>query len=106
MVLVPTRPPPVASPHEPAQAPHRPDHVAPPPSDGGERLPWRAVVHPGQGDAVQTSWHLAGCAAPLEAGAHCPEGQRLFESLGEPDGHCLVDGICVRCAAVTAVAQG
>ena len=48
-------------------------------------------------EAVQTAWHLAGCTAPHQAEAHCPEGQRLIESVGEPDGHCLLDGRCARC---------
>jgi hypothetical protein len=45
------------------------------------------------------SWHIAACSAPSDRAAHCPEGQRLFEALGDPDGHCLIEGECARCEA-------
>jgi hypothetical protein len=84
--------------HEPATAPRRPDHVAPPAArDPRERLPWRAVIHVVDRDAAQTTWHLSGCTLPLEHSAHCPEGQRLLASVGDPDGHCLIEGTCARC---------
>jgi hypothetical protein len=103
MVHAPTRDPGATPAHEPAQAPRRLDHVAPgSPSDGGVRLPWRAVVHPRDGDTFQTTWHLAGCAGPMEAAAHCAEGQRLLEAFGDPDGHCLTDGTCARCERLAA----
>jgi hypothetical protein len=85
--------------HEPAVAPRRLDHVAPPAvSHQDKRLPWRAVVHVDR-DTVQTTWHLAACHAPFEPAAHCPHGQHLLETVGDPDGHCLIDGQCGRCAA-------
>ncbi len=75
----------------------------------GPRLYWRAVVQgnrkPGDGH-VETglAWHLAGCEAPSVAASHCPEGQRLMVEQKNPDGHCLVDGTCPRCALATAAA--
>jgi len=62
---------------------------------------WRAVVHVLDRDTVQTTWHIAACTAPLEAAAHCPEGQRLLETVGDPDGHCVVDDQCCRCLLAT-----
>ena len=98
MVFAPTRD---LSPkaHEPATAPRRRDHVSPPTvADGGRRLAWRAVVHMQDGQTVKTSWHLVGCTAPQEHAAHCPVGQHLLETTGEPDGHCLIEGSCARCS--------
>jgi hypothetical protein len=28
---------------------------------------------------------------------HCPEGRRLLSTGDDPDGHCLLDGVCPRC---------
>jgi hypothetical protein len=56
-------------------------------------------VHVGDADTVRTEWHLAGCQSPAESSAHCPEGQRLMETEGQPDGHCVLDGHCGRCEA-------
>ena len=67
------------------------------------RLFWKAVIRVGarfgatrEGDRVE--WHLSGCAAP-EGGEHCSEGQRLLDLNGQPDGHCVINGVCGRCAA-------
>lgn len=65
------------------------------------RLYWRAVVNgnrrPGDGQIDGgVAWHLAGCAAPASAASHCPEGQLLLSSTRDPDGHCLIDGVCPR----------
>jgi len=60
-------------------------------------MTWRAVVHAPDRDSVQTTWHHAGCTTPLEPAAHCPDGQRLLETVGDPDGHCVVDARCYRC---------
>ncbi len=67
-----------------------------------ERLLWRAVVRVGsrfsaarEGDRVE--WHLVDCPAPGAEGTHCDEGQHLIESVGQPDGHCVIDGRCGRC---------
>src|SRR5207248_3286251 len=84
--------------HEPAAMPRRRDHVTPPTTSGdAQRLAWRAVVHASHRDSVHTTWHLTSCGAPLDAAAHCPEGQELIERVGDPDGHCLDDGTCARC---------
>src|ERR1051326_7367928 len=95
MVLAPPRPPPPEA-REPAGAPRRPERVAP--AEGLARcLTWRAVVHIQDRETVQTTWHLAACDSPHEPAAHCPTGQRLLESVGDPDGHCVVDANCPRC---------
>lgn len=87
-------------PHEPAVAPRRLDHLAPPAVSRREkRVIWRVIVHLVDRDTVQTTWHLAACHAPFEAAAHCPHGRHLLETVGDPDGHCLIDGQCARCAS-------
>ena len=102
MVFAPTRDISV-NPHEPATAPKRPEHVQAPvqPDDDSAKLKWRAVVHTDGRDTVQTTWHIAGCAGTSDAAAHCREGQRLIESVGDPDGHCLIEGACARCSAAS-----
>jgi hypothetical protein len=72
------------------------------PSAPDTNLTWRAVVHAASADSVQTTWHLAKCRGSADPEAHCPEGQRMMHSLGEPDGHCLVNGDCPRCDALSA----
>jgi hypothetical protein len=69
----------------------------------GERLRWRVIVQTaGRLDASRASrplaWHLVECVAPTRLDAHCPEGQRMLETGGDPDGHCLIDDVCPRCA--------
>jgi len=69
------------------------------------RLRWRVIVptmtRPDQaGSARPLAWHLTDCAAPHRAGAHCAEGRRLLAAAADPDGHCLIDAACPRCAAV------
>lgn len=97
MVFVPTHQAPDSA-HEPATAPRRPEHAAPPStSDDREHLSWRAVVHMPSMESVATSWHLTACSAPLDAQAHCPRGQELMQANGDPDGHCLVHERCMRC---------
>jgi hypothetical protein len=44
------------------------------------------------------AWHLVECVDPAQDSAHCPQGQLLLATGGDPDGHCLLDGACVRCA--------
>jgi hypothetical protein len=44
------------------------------------------------------AWHLAECKNTADAAAHCAEGQRLIAAGSDPDGHCLVEGRCPRCA--------
>jgi hypothetical protein len=86
--------------HEPAVAPRRLDQVAPPAVSRQEkRLFWRAVVHVVDRDTIRTMWHLAACHAPSEPAVHCLHGQRLLETVGDPDGHCLIDGQCGRCTS-------
>ena len=68
------------------------------------RVYWRAVVRTGgqvgatrERDRVE--WHLAACTAPEEAASHCNEGRHLIETVGHPDGHCLINGVCGLCGA-------
>jgi hypothetical protein len=73
----------------------------------GERLHWRAHV-PTSG-ALETSraaqglsWHLVECADATRLDAHCPVGVGRLSTGTDPDGHCLVDGACPRCALANA----
>jgi hypothetical protein len=68
------------------------------------RVYWRAVVRTGgqvgatrERDRVE--WHLAACSAPQEEGSHCTEGRHLIETIGHPDGHCIINGACGLCGA-------
>ena len=68
------------------------------------RLLWRVVVRTGGQGKMDPSrpsrplaWHLASCTDSELPAAHCPEGQRLLASGDDPDGHCLLDGVCPRC---------
>jgi hypothetical protein len=70
---------------------------------GGERLHWRALVR--TTGALESSrishglsWHLVECADPTQLGSHCPVGVDLLTAGADPDGHCLVNGTCPRCA--------
>lgn len=73
------------------------------PSPVAERRFWRAIVRTGAGQVAATrerdrvEWHLAACAVPQGEGAHCTEGQHLLETIGHPDGHCIIDGVCGLC---------
>ena len=66
------------------------------------RLLWRVVVGTAGLDPSRPSrplsWHLASCAGPGSAEAHCEEGQRMIGTMGDADGHCLLHGTCPRCA--------
>jgi hypothetical protein len=68
------------------------------------RIRWRVVVRTGATGKMDPSrpsrplaWHLASCTASEDPDVHCPEGRRLLAAGDDPDGHCLVDGICPRC---------
>ncbi len=73
------------------------------------RLRWRVLV-PAMTRADQAgttrpwTWHLADCAAPHRADAHCAEGGRLLAAATDPDGHCLSGDTCPRCAATDRLA--
>ena len=69
-----------------------------------QRVFWRAVVKTGgqvsaSRERDRVEWHLAACAAPTGEGKHCTEGQHLIETMGHPDGHCIVEGTCGLCGA-------
>lgn len=73
----------------------------------GERLHWRAIVRTkGALQSSRTSdslmWHLVECADPTQLVSHCPVGVQLLNSGADPDGHCLVDAECPRCALANA----
>src|SRR5438105_11720552 len=77
---------------------------AEPAAPAAKRVYWRAVVRTGGQVAAsrerdRVEWHLVACAAPLGTGNHCTEGQHLIETIGHPDGHCIVDGVCRLCGA-------
>jgi hypothetical protein len=74
------------------------------PAPVAQRKYWRAVVRAGGQVAAsrekdRVEWHLAACAAPQSEGAHCTEGRHLLETIGHPDGHCIVEGVCGLCGA-------
>src|SRR5437588_7716194 len=64
------------------------------------RLRWRVVVRTAGLDPSRPSrplsWHLASCTSPERADAHCAEGRRLLTAHDDPEGHCLLDGVCPR----------
>ena len=69
-----------------------------------QRVYWRAIVRTGgqvspSRERDRVEWHLAGCESPRGEGAHCTEGQHLIETVGHPDGHCIIDGVCGLCGA-------
>jgi hypothetical protein len=68
-------------------------------------LRWRAIVRVGQKlDASRghqpLAWHLVDCVETARADAHCDVGRLLMATDGNPDGHCLVDATCPRCAGL------
>ena len=70
------------------------------------RVHWRVVVRTGGQGKMDPSrpsrplaWHLASCTASESPEAHCAEGCRLIATGDDPDGHCLLDGVCPRCEA-------
>src|SRR5688572_23927232 len=72
-------------------------------SSGAGRLRWRVVVRTeGKLDPSRSSrplaWHLVTCADLDLADAHCAQGQVLLTASGDPEGHCLLEGVCPRCA--------
>jgi hypothetical protein len=73
----------------------------------GERLHWRAHMRTsGALDPSRPthglSWHLVECADPTQPESHCPLGVDMLTTGADPDGHCLVNGMCPRCAQANA----
>jgi hypothetical protein len=69
------------------------------------RLRWRVLVRTqGKLDPSRPSrplaWHLVTCANPEQPDVHCPEGRQLLVAGDDPDGHCLLEGDCPRCASL------
>jgi hypothetical protein len=100
--------------------------IEPTPNSGGERpaprakgevaapkaprVFWRAVVRTGGQVAAsrerdRVEWHLSTCTAPQSEGNHCNEGRHLIETIGHPDGHCIVGGVCGLCGAPETAAE-
>jgi hypothetical protein len=72
------------------------------------RLRWRVLVRTGASGKLDPSrpsrplsWHLVTCADTALAAAHCAEGQQLLLTNDDPSGHCLLDGVCPRCSAIS-----
>jgi hypothetical protein len=72
------------------------------------RLRWRVLVRTGASGKLDPSrpsrplsWHLVTCADTALAAAHCAEGQQLLLTNDDPSGHCLLDGTCPRCSAIS-----
>jgi len=67
-------------------------------SASATRRRWRVVVGTGSLDPSRPSrplaWHLAEC----QDDAHCGQGVLRIAEGGDPDGHCLINGQCARCA--------
>ena len=72
----------------------------------GKRLHWRVTVQSASKQdgsrGPKMAWHLVDCADPVLESAHCLEGRLLLAANGDPDGHCLVDEACPRCAVLNA----
>jgi len=69
-----------------------------------KRVYWRAFVKTGgqlgaSRERDRVEWHLSACTAPQAEGNHCTEGRHLIETIGHPDGHCIIDGVCGLCGA-------
>jgi hypothetical protein len=72
-----------------------------------KRLRWRvkvltAAATSADRTAGRMAWHLADCQG--DEAAHCPQGRASLAAGGDPDGHCLVEGACPRCAAAESAA--
>lgn len=71
-------------------------------AQAGERLRWRVIVRsqgkldPSRGTRP-LAWHLMECSDPVLLDGHCAIGRRLIVDGADPDGHCLIDGTCLRC---------
>jgi hypothetical protein len=100
MVFAPIRRADDVSTYDPDVRPRTVERLQPEISRAPRRVFWRAVVHAADRGMVQTAWHLAECTVTGESSAHCPVGQELVEKSGDPDGHCMIDGECRRCAGV------
>ncbi|HEV7666763.1 MAG TPA: hypothetical protein VGQ62_24730 [Chloroflexota bacterium] len=100
MAATTTKPTPSSGGERPSSVKGKRDVAAP----VARRVYWRAVVRTGSQVAAsrerdRVEWHLAGCTAPSVEGNHCSEGGHLIETIGHPDGHCIIDGVCGLCGA-------
>ena len=72
-----------------------------------QRLYWRVFVHTegtidGSRSTRAPSWHLVACSDPKNPDAHCEQGRAFLQINGDPEGHCVADGECRRCAMLGA----
>jgi len=68
------------------------------------RLRWRVIVRTGgkldpSKPSRPLAWHLTTCVDAERSDIHCDEGRRRMAQNDDPDGHCLLDGVCPRCDA-------
>ena len=74
----------------------------------GQRLHWRALVRTtgaleaSRASTHALSWHLVECTDPAQLDSHCAVGADLLSTGADPDGHCLLNGTCPRCALANA----
>lgn len=85
--------------------------MPPPKATTAARLRWRVVVRTdGKLDPSRATrplaWHLVTCVDPETPESHCAEGRQLIIDTQDPDGHCLLDGICPRCDSRLEVVNG
>jgi len=69
-----------------------------------KRVFFRAFVRTGgqvgaSRERDRVEWHLSACTSPHTEVGHCTEGLHMIETIGHPDGHCIIDGVCGLCGA-------
>jgi hypothetical protein len=72
------------------------------------RLRWRVLVGPAalprstpSRPSRPLSWDLLTCSDAARVAAHGEEDRRLIATTDDPNGHCLLDGVCPRCGATS-----
>jgi hypothetical protein len=69
-----------------------------------KRVYFRAFVRTGgqvgaSRERDRVEWHLSACTSPHTEVGHCTEGLHMIETIGHPDGHCIIEGVCGLCGA-------
>ena len=75
-----------------------------------KRVYFRAFVRTGgqvgaSRERDRVEWHLSACTSPHTEVGHCTEGLHMIETIGHPDGHCIIDGVCGLCGAPAPAAE-
>jgi hypothetical protein len=75
-----------------------------------KRVYFRAFVRTGgqvgaSRERDRVEWHLSACTSPHTELGHCTEGLHMIETIGHPDGHCIIEGFCGLCGAPQPVAE-